>query len=147
MCPYGLCHVYNKHGSLWLSYDQASCSSDKSALNVASDTAVMSGQNCVSRPSCTLPIWRASTLFINVLFSLRIALCSLWLRVNHNRWRRPQILLKQTWQMKGIEKKIIKLLAIICQELGSRPTWPPKSQKRQVLQSELGLSDLPLVLC
>lgn len=49
-------HIYNKHGSPWLSYDWACHSSDKSALKGASDTVVTSMQNFVSRPSYILPL-------------------------------------------------------------------------------------------
>lgn len=96
---------------------------------------------------------RASILFINVMFPLWVALCSLWFGVNHNCYGEgPQCHSRGiTNEGKGKKQLLafsqnIQLLAIICNDLGTRPTWPPESQRGQILHSKNSLAGLSLVL-
>ena len=95
-----------------------------------------------------------STPFINVMFPLWVVPCSLWLRINHNSYgESPQCYLKRyhKWGKRKKKKNLtfyqnIKLLAIVCKDLGTRPTWPPKNSRGQILHSQNSLSGLSLAL-
>ena len=63
------------------------------------------------------------------------------------------MLLQEISQMREKKKKKnltlyqnTKLLAIVCKDLGTRPTWPPKSPRGQILHSQNSLSGLSLAL-
>lgn len=81
---------------------------------------------------------------LSMLFPLWVVHCSLWLRVNYNSYgESPQCYFKRyhKWGKRKKKKNLtfyqnIKLLAIVCKDLGTRPTWPPKNSRGQILQSK-----------
>lgn len=112
------------------------------------DTAVTSGWNC-PRPPCLLPSKGFYPCY-KFCASLWIALCSLWLGVNHNRMEKaPNAIQATSWarekkkktQLLAFHQNITLLaLAIIRKDLETRSTWSLKSNRGQSPHSEHDLS-------